>query len=143
MKTQLEKSSSKVFYWPIRVYYEDTDCGGIVYHANYVKFFERGRTEFLREFGLSQQELMKQNVAFVVSRMDINFKRAARLDDMLIVSTQITQVKHASFIFYQRIEDDNHKIYCEATVKIASVNPTEMKSQVIPSAILTEIKRVS
>ena len=67
------------FHWPVRVYYEDTDAGGVVYHANYLKFFERARTEFLRRLGWNQQELLKKEVcAFVVSELSIRYKRQTR-----------------------------------------------------------------
>ncbi|MCL4110737.1 UNVERIFIED_CONTAM: hypothetical protein GTU68_029800, partial [Idotea baltica] len=83
---------SKPFTWPVTVYYEDTDAGGVVYHANYLKFFERARTEMLRSIGVSQQVLLEQNIGFVVRHMDIDFIQGARLDDSLQVITNIYEL---------------------------------------------------
>lgn len=77
-----------IFEWPVTVYYEDTDAGGVVYHSNYLKFFERARTELLRTIGVSQQVLLEQNIGFVVRHMDIDFLQGARLDDHLTVRTK-------------------------------------------------------
>lgn len=136
-----QKTESRVFELPIRVYYEDTDCGGIVYHANYLKFFERARTEILREWGISQQILMEQNFAFVVRDMELKFKRGAKLDDALIVRTYIERVKSASLVFVQQLEDEDHQLYCQARVSIAAINAEKKKPQIIPQAIVTEMKR--
>ena len=73
----------------VRIYYEDTDFSGFVYHAAYLKFFERGRTEFLRELGVHHAELAEQGVAFAVRRMEIDFEAAARIDDLLTVETAV------------------------------------------------------
>jgi acyl-CoA thioester hydrolase len=78
---------------PIRIYYEDTDFTGVVYHANYVRYFERGRSDFLRLAGVSHTELAAADVAFVITRLEIDFKRAARVDDALLVRTTYDRVK--------------------------------------------------
>ena len=90
---------------PIRVYWEDTDAGGIVYHAVYLNFAERGRTEFVRSLGVSQQELAAggKGFAFAVSKMEVDFKRPAKLDDLLEVETRLIAVGGASAQFEQRI----------------------------------------
>ncbi len=89
---------------PARVYYEDTDAGGIVYHANYLKFAERGRTELLRAAGFDHITLMAQDgIFFVVRKMDIEYLYPARLDDLLTVKTSITALKNASFTMKQSI----------------------------------------
>ena len=90
---------------PIRVYWEDTDAGGIVYHSIYLNFAERGRTEFVRSLGISQQELAAggQGFAFAVSNIQVDFKRSAKLDDLLEVETRLIQVGGASAVFDQRI----------------------------------------
>lgn len=85
--------SSKVSQWPVRVYYEDTDAGGVVYHARYVAFFERARTEMLRSLGQQQQTLLQHNVAFVVRRMTVDYRSPARLDDLLSVETEISSFR--------------------------------------------------
>ncbi|WP_420406188.1 tol-pal system-associated acyl-CoA thioesterase [Nisaea sp.] len=87
-----------------RVYYEDTDAGGVVYHANYLRFAERGRTEYLRDLGISQSELSETDgVVFVVRRSEIDFRLPARLDDALEISTRIAEIKGASFEVEQEI----------------------------------------
>ncbi len=91
---------SKPFTWPVTVYYEDTDAGGgEVYHANYLKFFERARTEMLRSIGVSQQVLLEQNIGFVIRHIDIDFIQGARLDDSLQVITNIYELKRATLVF--------------------------------------------
>ena len=87
-----------------RVYYEDTDAGGIVYHANYLKFAERGRTELLRAAGYDHQSLLKEvGLLFIVRKMEIDYQAPARLDDILTVKTSIKEIKNASFIMNQSI----------------------------------------
>lgn len=89
---------------PIRVYWEDTDAGGVVYHASYVRFMERGRTELLRAKGVDQASMLERDgVAFVVSSMNIRFRSPARLDDELIVSTQLKKLGGASLVLFQQV----------------------------------------
>lgn len=90
---------------PVRVYYEDTDFTGVVYHANYVRYFERGRSDFLRLAGVSHTDLLERQdpAAFVITRMEIDFKRAARIDDALLVRTTYDQVKGPRLLITQRI----------------------------------------
>ena len=82
-----------VFCIQSRVYYEDTDAGGIVYHANYLKFMERARTEWVRSLGLHQNNLLEQSIGFVVIDMSIGFKLSAKLDDLLLVTCKVKQLK--------------------------------------------------
>ena len=110
-----------IFKWPITIYYEDTDVGGVVYHANYLKFFERARTELLRYIGLNQQQLFADNMSFVVRSMNIDFIRGAKLDDQLIVNTTIQNVRRASIEFNQELVNDHNVVFCRAVVKIACV----------------------
>lgn len=87
----------------IRVYYEDTDAGGIVYHANYLKFGERGRTEFLRQTGFQNQILHKEHgILFVVRHIEIDYLKPSFLDDALVLETTISEMKNSSFIMHQR-----------------------------------------
>lgn len=120
--------------FPIRVYYEDTDAGGVVYHANYICFFERARTEFLRQGGFSQQSLLENQVAFVVKKLAIDYKTPARLDDLLTVKTEIKELKKATIVFIQRLYRED---FClsEATVTVACVDLTKMKPIAIPTDI--------
>lgn len=120
--------------FPIRVYYEDTDAGGVVYHARYLHFFERARTEYLRQLGFSQQNLLADSLAFVVKKMEIDYKIPARLDDLLRVQTKISELKGAKIVFYQQLwRDDN--LLSEALVTVASVDLTKMKPIAIPANI--------
>lgn len=116
----------------VRIYYEDTDAGGVVYNANYVKFLERARTEWLRVQGFEQRELLTQGVGFVVANINMNFKRGARLDDELLVTCKIIEVRSASVIFEQEIVDNNGTKYIEAQVKIACVNFKNMRPMPFP-----------
>ncbi|MFK3619275.1 tol-pal system-associated acyl-CoA thioesterase [Pasteurella multocida] len=129
---------SNVFNFPIRVYYEDTDAGGVVYHARYLHFFERARTEYLRCTGFSQHTLLnEQQLAFVVKTMNIDYRYPAKLDNLLIVETLVTELKGASIFFTQRLKKEE-QILCEATVKVACVDLGKMK----PIAIPAEMKAV-
>lgn len=118
----------------VRVYYEDTDAGGVVYHARYLHFFERARTEFLRQLGFSQQLLLAENIAFVVKKMEIDYKIAAKLDDLLHVETTISQIKGASIVFIQRLFRQTECL-SEATIRVASVDLAKMKPIAVPKAI--------
>ena len=127
----------KAFYYSARVYYEDTDAGGVVYHARYLHFLERARTECLREFNFSQQTLLNENKgAFVVKSMNIDYCVAARLDDLLQVETAVTELKGASIIFSQTIKRDD-VLLCRVTVKVAYVDLGKMKPVAIPQKIKT------
>jgi acyl-CoA thioester hydrolase len=127
------------FRWPITVYYEDTDAGGVVYHSNYLKFFERARTEMLRSKGVSQQILLEQNIGFVVRHMDISFNQGAKLDEQLTVLSHVSEIKRASLQFCQKLVNDHGKILCEASVKVACIDNHKMKPIAIPSFIHSEL----
>ncbi|EHN70596.1 tol-pal system-associated acyl-CoA thioesterase [Aliivibrio fischeri] len=127
------------FKWPITIYYEDTDAGGVVYHSNYLKFFERARTELLRDKGVSQQVMLNESIGFVVKSLQIDFISAARLDEQLIVETLITEIKKVSLTFCQILVNSDGKVLCKATVKVACVDNSVMKPTAIPSFILSEI----
>ena len=128
----------KQFNWNARVYYEDTDAGGVVYHARYLAFFERARTEMLRQLDISQQTLLQEGIAFVVKKMDISYDFPARLDDMLTISTQVEQIRKASIIFKQTILNQNKQIISNADVIIACVNMTKMKPCALPKLLVLE-----
>ncbi|MDF0535443.1 tol-pal system-associated acyl-CoA thioesterase [Shewanella yunxiaonensis] len=129
-----------MFRWPITVYYEDTDAGGVVYHSNYLKFFERARSEWLRAMGICQSELLKQDLAFVVRKAELDFCHAARFEQQLCVESWISELKRASLVFEQQLVDENGICYCKASIKIASVSLSKMKPQAIPEPILQEFK---
>ena len=122
--------------WPVRVYYEDTDAGGVVFYANYLKFMERGRTEWLRARGVSQHRLARDSsIGFVVSRLDMQYKTAARLDDELVIETCVTQHGRASLHFAQRAVRDG-TVLAEGRIRVGCVRLDSMKPCPLPAAIL-------
>ena len=117
---------------PLRVYYEDTDAGAVVYYANYLKFCERARTEWLRAAGFQQAELLeKRNLAFVVRSFQADYLRPAGLDDLLEVVTRIEKLGHASITFAQDVEKDGVVLF-QARVVVACVDWGRRKSAPIP-----------
>ncbi|WP_305423869.1 tol-pal system-associated acyl-CoA thioesterase [Photobacterium leiognathi] len=128
-----------VFKWQVTIYYEDTDVGGLVYHANYLKFFERARTEYLRTIGLHQQQLFSQNISFVVRNVNIDFLRGAKLDDQLMVHTVLQNPKGASIEFHHELVNSSNEVLCKALVKVACIDPTKMKPRALPEQLKLEI----
>lgn len=129
----------KEFKWPVRVYYEDTDAAGVVYHSNYLKFMERARTEWLRELGFSQQKLCEESsTVIVIASADMKFIKAAKLDDYLAVKTTLLSVGATSMLCEQLVQRADEDI-CAATVKCVCVNSTTFKPQRIPAELLAEI----
>lgn len=138
MKTQPE--AKRVFEWPTRVYYEDTDAGGVVFYANYLKFFERARTEWLRSLGMSQ-EILKDtySLLFVVGRISVDYIQSARLDDLLTITVEVERIGRASIYFYQRAYL-GETLLATAQIQIVSVLSPQMKPLAIPSDILSKMK---
>ncbi|OCG28153.1 tol-pal system-associated acyl-CoA thioesterase [Gilliamella sp. wkB108] len=128
----------KEFNWNARVYYEDTDAGGVVYHARYLAFFERARTEMLRQVNISQQKLLQEGIAFVVKKLDISYLFPARLDDMLTINSKAVQIRKASIIFKQTIYNQNKQLVSSADVVIACVDITKMKPCGLPKLLVLE-----
>lgn len=126
--------------YPVRVYYEDTDAGGVVYHSNYLNFCERARTEWLRELGISQSTFLDQNLAFVVKKVEMDFVSSAKLDDLLNVSSKVVELKRASLVFEQVISNEHHQLIFTARVLIANVNLLRAKPCAIPESILGAFK---
>lgn len=134
-----------IFNWPVRVYYEDTDAGGVVYHSQYLNFMERARTEWLRHLGFGQAALRDElNALFVVHSMQIQFKKPAKFDDTLTVSNHLLALGRGSFACRQTIIRNNPQtgalngvpeILIEAEVKIACVNAITFKPMGIPAPI--------
>lgn len=133
--------STKEFNWPVRVYYEDTDAGGIVYYANYLKFCERARTEWLRALGVEQDSWLDTGTAFVVRHVDLDLKAPARFNDLLQVKTVVTEQKKATVSFEQKIYNQHQQLLCCARVKAACVDIHRMKPVAIPAPIAEEITR--
>lgn len=126
----------------VRVYYEDTDAGGIVYYANYLKFLERARTEWLREIGIEQQSLLEQSIGFVVKRVEMDNIAPARFNDLLLVNSELIELKRASMVFKQTIINANGNRLVEAKIRVACVDLLKMKPIAIPAFILGEFSRV-
>ncbi|KXJ42471.1 MAG: tol-pal system-associated acyl-CoA thioesterase [Cycloclasticus sp.] len=125
--------------WPIRIYYEDTDMQGIVYYANYLKYLERARTEFLRSKGFEQGALIdEQGVAFAVRAVQMDYLKPARFNDNLLVMTKVAELKRASLIFHQTIirEDENREIINKAVIKVACLDANSMKVKAIPTKMI-------
>ncbi len=129
------------FQWPIRVYWEDTDAGGIVFYANYLKFFERARTEWLRSLGIGQQALRDATGGmFVVSDSQLKYHQPARLDDELLVTACLIESGRASLTIGQRAlkinSNSDYTLLCQGTIRIGWVDAKTLKPQRIPQAVL-------
>lgn len=119
----------------IRVYYEDTDCGGVVYYANYLRWLERARTEFLRERGIELASLMRQDVWFSVSECNIKYKRPAKYDDLLNITTELDEVGGATFWLKSRVLRRD-ELLAEARVRIACMSGETGKARRIPPEVI-------
>ncbi len=138
---------NSAFRWPLRVYYEDTDAGGIVFYANYLKFFERARTEWLRTAGISQQMLSNETgCIFVVKNSSIDYHAPAKLDDSLEISVQVKKLGRASVEFIQEAWSTNHREpvhLCTGSVRVGCVDKISMRPVQIPSTVFQQISRAS
>jgi acyl-CoA thioester hydrolase len=141
-------SVGATFQWPVRVYWEDTDAGGIVFYANYLKFFERSRTEWLRSLGIEQQRLKDSTgCMFVVTEATLRYHRPARLDDELIVTASLIETGRASMIIKQQaLLKTEHTdrlsatLLCEGTIRIGWVHGASLQPKRIPACILDSLK---
>jgi len=122
--------------FPVRIYYEDTDFSGNVYHAAYLKFFERGRTEFLRDEGIHHSELAAEGIAFAVRSMDIAFDGAAHIDDLLEVTTEVAAISGARLTLTQAILRDQ-TVLTRATVMVVAIKTSGGPAR-MPKAILAK-----
>ena len=131
----------KEFLWPVRVFYEDTDSGGVVYHTNYIKFLERTRTELLRSIGFEQDQLKDQeNIIFAVRAINVDYLKPARFNDQLLVSARIKRIGPASILFKQSIiRETDDTLLCQAEVKIACLAADSLRPCPIPENITREI----
>jgi len=129
----------KEFSWPVRVYYEDTDAGGVVFYANYLKFFERARTEMLRSAGFEQDRLLsEESVIFVVRSISVDYLKPARFNEQIEVSAKIIESKKASLVFEQSITREQD-VLCNGTICIACLDAQSMKPKPIPIAMLEQL----
>lgn len=129
------------FLWPVRIYYEDTDAGGVVFYANYLKFYERARTEMLRAMGYEQDELIvNAGIIFVVRSVKVDYLRSAKFNELLQVSAEVTIVKPASLVFEQDITRDE-ELLSKATIRIACLDADSMRPKIIPEELLGHLKK--
>ena len=124
-----------VFTLPLRIYVEDTDAGGIVFYANYLKYFERARTEFIRGLGYEWRFGLEQNVSYVVHSLDIKYLKSAKLDDMVNVSVRINKLARTYMDFHQEVLNQQGEILVKANVKVACVYLDTAKPRVLPSEL--------
>jgi acyl-CoA thioester hydrolase len=125
---------------PVRVYYEDTDAGGVVYHTSYIRYFERARTEWLRSLGYSQKQLAEEaGVLFTVVELTVRYLKPARLDDMLEVLAEVGERGHASLAFAQEIRTASGELLAEGQVRIACVDQRNFRPRRLPPALVARM----
>ena len=135
--------AAPAFVWPVRVYYEDTDAGGVVYHANYIRFMERARTEFLRHLGFELNVLEReQRLIFAVRDLSVDFRRPARLNDLLEVSVDFEAVRAASLLFVQQVSRDG-LLLCAGRVRVAALSADSFRPMAIPEFMLERLAQES
>ena len=127
------------FIHPVRVYWEDTDAGGVVYHAQYLAFLERARTEWLRQLGKGQERLRSEHdLVFAVRAMRIDFRAPARLDDRLEASVSVREVRKASLVFAQAIHRDG-ALLVDAEVRVAALRASDFRPRPLPPELFDEL----
>lgn len=134
------------FIWPVRVYYEDTDSGGVVYHSNYLKFMERARTEWLRSMHLEQDDIVNEyGILFVIHSLAINYLKPALFNDALLVKTSVQKLTKASIVFQQFIvrqdDDGKEQVLTQGTVKVVSLGVEQKKPVPLPEAVYDQFAR--
>ena len=130
---------AQAFIWKVRVYYEDTDLGGVVYHANYLRFMERARTEWLRTLGFEQDMLREHHaVQFVVVDADLGFRRPARFNDELTVSAAVMKRTPASLTFHQEVRGPTGDVLCTGEIRVACIDSDTFRPRPLPREILRE-----
>jgi 4-hydroxybenzoyl-CoA thioesterase/acyl-CoA thioester hydrolase len=126
------------FHIPLRVYIEDTDAGGIVYYVNYLKYMERSRTEFLRSFGYDKPAILEGGLLLVVHSAQINYRRPARLDNLLSVTAQIHKLARTYVEFQQQVLY-GEELLCEGLIRIACVDAESMKPNALPASMYQQL----
>ena len=130
----------KEFIWQIRVYYEDTDAGEVIFYANYLKFMERARTEWLRKIGFDHKILKeKYELLFAVKNLTIDYIKPGHLDDLLTVTSELLDSRKAILTFGQNIKNENSELLSEAKVKIACINSKTLKASPMPDKLILEL----
>ena len=124
----------------IKIYYEDTDCGGVVYYANYLRYMERARTEYLDERGISVKDLMGQGTLFTVSRVEIDYKSSARYGEIIVIETSLPEVTGATLLFEHTMkEKTSGRVLVEAKARLVCVDAS-IKPQRIPRDIVEKVR---
>ena len=137
---QREQDPARPFSWQVRVYYEDTDLGGVVYYANYLRYFERARSEWLRSLGVNQERLAAvEGIGFVVARAEIDFKAGARLDDLLEVTVRPLEKKKTYLWLEQEARLADGKVCAAARIQAACVRHKDMRPQLLPAFLSEKI----
>ncbi len=132
--------SAHAFVWNMRVYYEDTDAGSIVFYANYLKFFERARTEWLRKLGIEQRALTEQSgTFFIVLNTSVDYRAPARLDDLVQIVSRIQRLGKASVHFEQQAWA-NDKLLATGTIRVGCINPVGFKPVAIPAHVFAVLQ---
>ena len=135
-------TETKDHSYQLRVYYEDTDAQGVVYYANYLKFIERARTEYLRTIGYQQEKLLNEGLIFVVNEIKMSFKKPAKLDDNLEIKTRLIKLGKASFNFDQEIFSEDNFLLCKGLVRCACLNSRNFKPEALPEKLLDGMKSI-
>jgi acyl-CoA thioester hydrolase len=129
------------FIWPVRVYYEDTDLGGVVYYANYLKFLERARSEWLRHLGVSQSGLLaSERVLFAITAVEVRYLKPARFEDELTVTVDLQRLRRASMAFVQEIRRNgpDGELICTAQVTAACIDADTLRPRPLPAHLFSE-----
>jgi len=136
--------STKPYKWPVRVYYEDTDAGGVVFYANYLKFLERARTEWLRSFGFEQDQIRSEyGIVFAVRAVDIKYMKPARFNEQLTISVENAHLRPASIAMQQsvsKLDQDKCELIVKATVNIVCLHSEQFSPCPIPKPIFKVLK---
>ena len=142
-KVNLETAFDGVIHkMPLRVYYHDTDAGGVVYHGSYLDFGERARTEFLRDLGYHHLDLWNgQNMIFIIRRMEVDYLLPGRLDDVLIVNTSVLSVKNTSFVMQQDIKRGDEMI-AQLQAVVVCIDANKMRPVGIPEDLKNDLKNL-
>jgi len=138
--------NENIFLWPIRVYYEDTDAGGVVYHTNYIKFMERARTEWLRNLGFEQDELRANDgVIFAVRSVQADYFLPAKFNDELMVSSQVIKNGKASITIEQEVlrtqkdNDEKNELLCKGIIKVVTLDDKSFRPKAMPESLYEKL----
>ncbi len=136
---------SAEFIWPIKIYYEDTDAGGVVYYANYLKFYERARTEWLNQMQINQVEMLDNDIGFFVTKAAVDYLKPARLNNEVIIKSRILKVKAASVEFQQQLylkNEDTSLLLNKAIIKVACLKLNTFSPCPIPINVKKKLQSI-